>query len=251
MSHFASAVSDDQQEECRANATPANTDVTLWGIQTWEEWATDHVPAVVEGKCPVTTPVQSMPVPDFVYWLRKVVLEVRKKKDASEYPPKTLYRMVCCFKRFFEQNKVYSVNPLASNAPEFGEFRQTLDAEMKRLHRRGLGSKSNQAEPITEDDDALLWAKGELGTHSAQVMLNTVYYYSCKVFGLRSYDEHRNLQCSQFIKKVDEKGLVYIKFMEYGSKCQSGGLKHMKVENNSTRIQKIPNIVLGTFLSPI
>ena len=65
-----------------------------------------------------------MPVHDFAYWLGKFVLEVRKKKDASEYPPKTLYRMVCCFKRFFEQNKVYSVNPLA---PEFGEFRQNIN----------------------------------------------------------------------------------------------------------------------------
>ena len=59
---------------------------------------------------------------------------------------------------------------------------KTLHAEM---HHRGLGSKSNQAEPITEDEEALLWATGKLGTHSAEVMLNTVYYYNCKVFGLR------------------------------------------------------------------
>ena len=73
MSRFASAVSDDQQEVPRANATPANTrDVTLWGIRTWEEWAADRVPAVVEGKCPVTTPLLSMPVPDFAYWLGKL-----------------------------------------------------------------------------------------------------------------------------------------------------------------------------------
>ena len=106
--------------------------MTPWGIRTWEEWAADRIPAVVEGKCPVTTPLQSMPVPDFAYWLGKFVLEVRKKKDASEYPPKTLYGMVCCSKRFFEQNKVYSVNSLAPiNAPEFGEFRQNIQ------HRRG------------------------------------------------------------------------------------------------------------------
>ena len=85
MSRFTSAVSDDEQEERRANATPTNTqDVTLWGIRTWEEWTADHVPAVVEGKCPVMTPLLSMPVPDFAYWLGKFVLEVRKKKDASE-----------------------------------------------------------------------------------------------------------------------------------------------------------------------
>ena len=99
--------------------------MTLWGIRMCEEWAADRVSAVVEGKCPVTTPLLSMPVPDFAYWLGKFVLEVRKK-DASEYPLKTLYEMVCCFKRLFEQNKVYSVNPLTPNAPEFREFRQNI-----------------------------------------------------------------------------------------------------------------------------
>ena len=28
----------------------------------------------------------------FAHWLGKFVLQVRMKKDASEYPPKTLYR---------------------------------------------------------------------------------------------------------------------------------------------------------------
>ena len=63
----------------------------------------NRVPAVVEGKFPMTTPLPSMPVPDFAYWLGKFVLEVRKKKDASEYPPKTLYGMICCFKRFLNR----------------------------------------------------------------------------------------------------------------------------------------------------
>ena len=140
LSHFASAVCDDQQEERRANATPANTrDVTLWGIRTREECAADRIPAVVEGKCSVTTPLLSMPIPDFAYWLGKFVLKVRKK-DASVYPTKTLYRMVCCFKRFFEQNKVYSVNPLSSNTPEFGEFRQNINRRgNEAVHSCGLG----------------------------------------------------------------------------------------------------------------
>ena len=64
------------------------------------------------------------------------------------------------------------MNPLASVTPEFGEFRQNI---IRHGNEAGLGS--NQAEPITEDEEALLWAKSELGTHSAQVMLNTVYYY--------------------------------------------------------------------------
>ncbi len=38
-----------------------------------------------------------------------------------------------------ERNEVYDVNPLSPLDPRFGNFRSTLDAEMKRLHGMGLG----------------------------------------------------------------------------------------------------------------
>ena len=69
---------------------------------------------------------------------------------------------------------------------DFGNFRVTLDAEMKRLHGLGLGTSSKQAEPITPDEEALLWTSQQFGTHCAMALINTVYYYNCKVFGLRS-----------------------------------------------------------------
>ena len=171
---------------------------------------------------------------DLAYWLGKFVLEVRKK-DGSEYPPKSLYALVCCFKRFYEVNGIHGVNPLNIGDATFGNFRASLDAEMKRLHGEGFGTRSKQAEPTTPDEECLLWTSGQLGTHSATALLNTVYYYNCKVFGLRGYDEHRNLKCSQFQKKLDEKGRVYIEYTDYGNKTNRGGLRHMKVENKSVR----------------
>ena len=130
-------------------------------------------------------------------------------------------------------NSVHNVNPLRVDDSSFGNFRATLDAEMKRLHGKGLGTSSKQAEPITPDEESLLWTSGQLGTHSAKGLLNTVYFYNCKVFGLRGYDEHRNLRCAQFEKKRDEKGRVYIEYTDFGSKTNCGGLKHMQVENKT------------------
>ena len=161
-------------------------------------------------------------------------IEVRKQ-DGAPYPPKTLYALVCCFKRYFERNGVHNINPLAVGDPVFGNFRVTLDAEMKRLHGLGLGAISKRAEPISPDEELLLWTSGQLGTHNGKALLNAVYYYNCKIFGLRSYDEHRNLQCSQYEKKVDEQGRVYLQYTDYGSKTNRGGLKHMKVENKTIR----------------
>ena len=82
------------------------------------------------------------------------MLEVRKQ-DGKEYPPKSLYLLVTAFKRFFERNDRYNVNPLNTLDPVFGSFCSTPDAEMKRLHGMGSGAHTRQAEPITPDEEAI------------------------------------------------------------------------------------------------
>ena len=120
---------------------------------------------------------------------------------------------------------MHDINPLSVNDSRFGNFRVTLDAEMKRLHGLGLGTVTKRAEPISPDEECLLWSSGQFGCHDGKALLNTVYYYNCKIFGLRSYDEHRNLQCSQYEKKVDEQGRIYLQYTDFGNKTNRGGLK--------------------------
>ena len=240
-SRFAAAIGDEQEGSMRLHAIPENTrSATDWGIRVWKDWAGARASSSSsEGRCSVSTPLLLMPVDDFAYWLGKFILEARKK-DGTEYPPKSLYALVCSFKRFFETNERFDVNPLTPSDTRFGGFRQTLDAEMKRLHKKGLGTNPSQAEPISPDEESLLWAKGQLGTHCGRSLQNTVYYYNCKVFGLRSYDEHHDLQCSQFEKKLDEQGRVYLEYTDFGSKTNAGGLKHLKVENKHVRQYENP-----------
>ena len=127
---------------------------------------------------PVNTPLLEMSAKDLSYWMGKFMLEVWKKYG-SEYLPKSLYALVCCFKRYFRAHGVHDINPLAMvDNSVFGDFRSTVDAEMKRLHSQGLGATKRTAEPITPDEKALLWSTGQFGTHNGKVMLNTVYYYN-------------------------------------------------------------------------
>ena len=233
-------MNDEEEDSLKLAAVPEKTKSSAaWGIRVWSDWVSSRSQNA-DGHCSLNLPLLEMPVDDLAYWLGKFVLEARKKNDGSEYPPKTLYMLVCCFKRFFEVNGKYNINPLCLSDMRFGAFCQTLDGEMKRLHKKGLGTKSKQAEPITPDEEALLWAKGELGTHCGRAIQNTVYFYNCKVFGLRSYDEHLDLKCLQFEKSVDEKGHVYLEYTDFGSKTNAGGLKHMKVENKCIRQYENP-----------
>ena len=74
-----------------------------------------------------------MPSANLAYWMGKFVLEVCKK-DGKEYPPKTLYALVCCFKGYYEQNGVFDVNPLSSSDARFGTAGFNSDQTAYLLH---------------------------------------------------------------------------------------------------------------------
>ena len=49
-----------------------------------------------------------------------------------------------------------------------------IDNKCKRLD--GVG--------IAEDEESMWWDKGFLGCHNAKVLMNTIYFYNSKFFGL-------------------------------------------------------------------
>ena len=86
---------------------------------------------------------------------------------------------------------------------------------MKMCTREGvdLASKKSEKEPITEEEEEeIFWAKNLLGSSSSQALLNSVYFYNGKLFGLRSA-EHRHITLTNFVI-----GQNFIKFEENVSK---------------------------------
>ena len=112
--------------------------------------------------------------------------------------------------------------------PEFDSTKKTLDGKMKRIKASTTYLKK-QAEPITTNDEKLLWEKGMLGEGSPQILLETMLFMCGIYFALRSGQEHRDLRFSQIkLKEIDgKKCLVYT---ENVSKNNSGGIKHRKLE---------------------
>ena len=111
--------------------------------------------------------------------------------------------------------------------PDFSDFRLTLDSEMKRLQRKGLGSKRKQAEPLTEDEEEMLWKTGQLGDHTPQALVDTMLVMCGIYFALRSGQEHQVLRFNppqiELIEKPGER--LFLKYTEEVSKNNPGGLK--------------------------
>lgn len=131
--------------------------------------------------------------------------------------------------RFMRQNGKPEVDFFKESA--YADFRATLDAEMKRLKQAGTGSRKRQAEPLTLQEEELLWKKRILGDHSPQALLNSVFFYNGVCFALRSGDEHRRLRYKdsqiQIVEKPGQR--AHLMYTEDSSKNNQGGLKGRKM----------------------
>ena len=89
------------------------------------------------------------------------------------YPPNTLHHICCGIMKYVGQNGQPDIDFFKD--PVFGEFKSSLDAEMKRLQSKGVGSKKRQAEPLTEDEEEKLWETQQLRAHSPQSLVITIF----------------------------------------------------------------------------
>lgn len=116
---------------------------------------------------------------------------------------------------------------------------------MAELTAQGVGTSNRQAEPIPEEAENILSEKGLLGNSTGESMLNTLFFYNCKLFGLRAVDEHKTLSVDQFELGQDHKG-KFINFTGRATKTYKGGLyqRHVSAKSISHHFQgeKVYNI---------
>ncbi|XP_033754046.1 uncharacterized protein LOC117337262 [Pecten maximus] len=167
------------------------------------------------------------------FYLGRFIVEARKR-DGTEFPSKSLYLITCGLLRYLRDNDVNDKNILDANDHRFAEFRKILDSRMKDLLKRGIGGKTKQAEPILPEDEAIIWEKGIFGDKTADTLQCTMFFYNCKLFGMRGHDEHHALECDQFIIGEDSKG-KYVEFVGRASKTFKGGLAQREIDIKNIR----------------
>ena len=94
-------VSDDEiQRLIDSQKNPNSRKNTKWAIETFNKWrdARDNVQLLTE-----------MNSESLNYWMQRFVLEVRKQ-DGSEYPPRSLYYIVCGLLRFMRDENIHNMN---------------------------------------------------------------------------------------------------------------------------------------------
>lgn len=202
---------------------------TAWSVRVFEMWRDNR-----NSKNLGFIPELKMMTPEQMnYYLGRFIVEARKQ-DSSPYPPRSLYLISCGLLRHLRDSGVYDKNFLDTKNLVFSEFRKILDAKMKELLSKGYGSKIKQAQPLLPDDESVIWEKGVFGDSNAEALQCTMFFYACKLFGLRGHDEHHGLECDQFLVGEDHRG-KFIEFNGRANKTFKGGLKDLQLSNKTIR----------------
>ena len=196
---FGPPVPSEDMDSLIENRIPANTKkATAWSMKIWKAWCDFRE---------ITDDIEALEAEDLNNHLCNFIMEANKQ-DGSNYPPNTLYQIIAGIQRHLKENSRPEMTILDPKNLKFIKARQVLDARMKLLTSQGVGATKKQAQPLTEEQEDALWQKEIFGVKTPDAILNAVFWYNCKCFGLRGGDEHRSLDVDQFSINIgiDEKG---------------------------------------------
>ena len=142
-----------------------------------------------------------------------------KDGTIKEYEPDSLTSIHRGIDRYLRENE-YGYSLVTSE--EFKTSKAVLEARRAELKSKGKGNRPNQAEPITPEEEDLLWDRGALGNADPIVLQNTIYYLNAKYLGFRASDESRQLEWGDIVTKMDADGSEYLEWNERKTKTRNG-----------------------------
>ena len=230
---FKRQVSSEQVSKAIIERVPKNTaKSTSWGVGIFEAWCMER--NIMKKAVEMTGEELNDSIARFVH-------EAVKKDGCTPYPPNSLYQIVVSIQRHLKESGRADVAFFNEQSATYDVLRKSLDARMKELTSQGHGTSKKSAEPITRDMEAKLWDDGLFSRKTGTGLMNIVYFYNCKLFGLRAGDEHRSLTVDQYRFGTSD-GCEYMEFSGRSTKTYSGGLKHRKLEAKSLRIFSVAEI---------
>ena len=92
-----------------------------------------------------------------------------------------------------------------------------LESKQKELKKIDKGNRPFAAQTLIDAERNTLFVKQQLGTHSPQAVMNTLWH-----FGSRGVDEQKKLEWGDLSMKKDEQGTEDLEFNETDTKTRTG-----------------------------
>ena len=107
-------------------------------------------------------------------WLSLFTIEVRKK-DGERYPPATIHMLLCALQRIMRRCNKQPFDIFAKKDMCFWQLHGTMETIFQQLHKDGIGAEIKHAAVISEEEEALLWKEGILGSSCPRALLRDFF----------------------------------------------------------------------------
>lgn len=221
-----SVCTETELKERIANSTPDGTRKKVkWALNVLKEWQNETLND--ESRLHMYGDIETSPASTINNELKHFILEVRKK-DGSRYPPKTLYDLIVMLNYYLMKEVGRDINLMKDK--EFLETRMSMNTSMTESADEGLIAGTNASEPISQDEEDLLFESGILGSSSTKHILNTAIYLLAVHTSVRGGAELRNLKAgenSQF-RLQHQDGEEVLIYKETKAKNYQGNAKSLR-----------------------
>eukprot|EP00058_Branchiostoma_floridae_P028467 XP_002613958.1 hypothetical protein BRAFLDRAFT_67479 [Branchiostoma floridae] len=209
---------------------PKNTKrMNRWAVRVLNSWADKRnreasASSSDQDLKPVPTNWAAMTVEQLDHWLSQMVSEVRRD-DGQYYPYNTLYLMLTGVNRYLRNDcDRKDVNILVKDNGRFPQLRQAMETQKKLSIERGIGQQEDRrrhnAELFPHGMEARLWESKVFSLEKDLSISYAVFYYTTKLFGVSSGEEHHSLVAEQFSLGCDSVGR-FVAFNRLGKKSKT------------------------------
>ena len=155
--------------------------------------------------------LEEIPVQELDRVLQEFYCHVRKQ-NGDEYEPDSLRTMLAALDRHLSgRGCSYSI----IKEREFKESRLVLNGKAIQLRENGKGKKSKKADPLTAEEEEILWNTGVLGGDNPKSLNHTVFYIISQHFGTRGRQEHHQIRV-EHLRFVCNAQTGVTEFIEWG-----------------------------------
>ena len=192
-SRFNTTVSDAEIDKSSKGYIPKNTSrSTSWAVRVFTQWVEQRNKRM-GSTYPLDLLEKAYDPSIICECLQRFVSEARRA-NGTNYPPKTIYQILCGLLRHSRENQSDPSNFLDRKDSRFKKLHSTCDVIFRTLHEEGIRVEKKPTPVVSKANEDKL--SGNTSTPTG--LQRAVFYYIGKVCCIRGGEEQRNLKQSQF-----------------------------------------------------
>ena len=142
-----------------------------------------------------------------------------RKVDGGNFEPCTLKSIQSSLERYRKENRYgYSI----VSGEEFFRSREAIRSKCRELKKTGKGNKPNRKRAPTENEIAMMWSSGALGSGSPESLQYTMWWIINTRFGKRVNKENHAIRWGDVGLNTNSMGTKYLTLNERETKTRQG-----------------------------